>query len=427
MFTPFRKIRQQLISENKMTKYLRYAIGEIILVVIGILIALQINNWNEAKNQNKVLNDLLQSIANGVQSDLRELALLSAARANIVIKVDSIYDKYSSLDKKALSVEEASYVNFAFVNILNTIHLNTNLSAFESLKNSTYSGKIQGTDLALLLGTYYTSADKIRDMEDRYNQTIKKLEQDWGSHFRNNGRGLFMAPWDAGNFSIVGPRFLEILNAPQTRSILESGYSEGGVVKQYQEQILMGEKLVEMIRKSKTDFDQQTKLDFSGILFSFGDADIISLLINGEVPTGFNLNYAASDIFRGYTSKQKNYLVIEYPANSYAWASAYFSIDALYGRVNEMNFSTYSKVTIEMRGETGGETFEIGMKDINDPADGTESKIKIKLTDEWKVYEFETNQFLTADMNRIMVPLSFVFEGPIGKKINIRSVQFKNE
>ena len=80
-----------------------------------------------------------------------------------------------------------------------------------------------------------------------------------------------------------------------------------------------------------------------------------------------------------------------------------------------------------MRGETRGETFEIGMKDINDPADGTESKIKIKLTDEWKVYEFETNQFLTADMNRIMVPLSFVFEGPIGKKINIRSVQFKNE
>jgi hypothetical protein len=427
MFTPFRKIRQQLISENKMTKYLRYALGEIILVVIGILIALQINNWNEAKNQHKVLNDLLQSIANGVQSDLRELALLSEARANIVIKIDSIYDKYSSLDKKVLNIEEASYVNFAFSNILNTIHLNTHLSAFESLKNSTYSGKIQGTDLALLLGTYYTSADKIRNIEDRHNQTIKKLEQDWGSHFRNNGGSLFMAPWDAGDFAIASPRFLEIMKAPQTRSIWEKGYTEGGVVKQYQEQILMGEKLMEMIRESKTEFDQQTKLAFSGILFSFGDADIISLLINGEVPTGFQLNYAASDIFRGYTSNQEDYLVIEYPANSYAWASAYFSIDALYGRVNEMDFSTYSKVTIEMRGETGGETFKIGMKDINDPADGTESKIKIKLTDEWKIYEFQTYQFLTADMNRIMVPLSFVFEGPIGEKINIRSVQFKKE
>ena len=43
----FRKIRQNLLSEGKTGKYLKYAIGEIVLVVIGILIALQINNWNE--------------------------------------------------------------------------------------------------------------------------------------------------------------------------------------------------------------------------------------------------------------------------------------------------------------------------------------------------------------------------------------------
>ena len=43
----FRHIRQRLLSENKFRKYLLYAIGEIVLVVIGILIALQINNWNE--------------------------------------------------------------------------------------------------------------------------------------------------------------------------------------------------------------------------------------------------------------------------------------------------------------------------------------------------------------------------------------------
>ena len=42
----FRKIRQELLVKNKFSKYLLYAIGEIILVVIGILIALQINNWN---------------------------------------------------------------------------------------------------------------------------------------------------------------------------------------------------------------------------------------------------------------------------------------------------------------------------------------------------------------------------------------------
>ena len=45
----FRRIRQQLLTENKFGKYLKYAIGEIILVVIGILIAIQINTWNENK------------------------------------------------------------------------------------------------------------------------------------------------------------------------------------------------------------------------------------------------------------------------------------------------------------------------------------------------------------------------------------------
>ena len=42
----FRRIRQQLLTENKFSKYVLYAVGEIILVVVGILIALSINNWN---------------------------------------------------------------------------------------------------------------------------------------------------------------------------------------------------------------------------------------------------------------------------------------------------------------------------------------------------------------------------------------------
>ena len=60
MIKLFRKIRQTLLSEGKTGKYLKYAIGEIVLVVIGILIALSINNWNEnRKRQNEELFLLL--------------------------------------------------------------------------------------------------------------------------------------------------------------------------------------------------------------------------------------------------------------------------------------------------------------------------------------------------------------------------------
>ena len=65
----FRKIRQKLLSENKFGKYLTYAIGEIILVVIGILIALYINNLNTEKQESITLKGYLNNIAENVKSD----------------------------------------------------------------------------------------------------------------------------------------------------------------------------------------------------------------------------------------------------------------------------------------------------------------------------------------------------------------------
>lgn len=58
----FRKIRQNLIIENKTSKYFKYAVGEIILVVIGILIALSINNWNEIRKSNIEERSALENI-----------------------------------------------------------------------------------------------------------------------------------------------------------------------------------------------------------------------------------------------------------------------------------------------------------------------------------------------------------------------------
>ncbi|SDB19855.1 hypothetical protein SAMN03097699_0052 [Flavobacteriaceae bacterium MAR_2010_188] len=66
MLKLFRNIRQNLLAEGKTTKYLKYAIGEIVLVVIGILIALQINNWNENQKSQKdeyyVLSEVLKNL-----------------------------------------------------------------------------------------------------------------------------------------------------------------------------------------------------------------------------------------------------------------------------------------------------------------------------------------------------------------------------
>lgn len=69
----FRSIRKKLASEGRVRKYLLYAIGEIILVVIGILIALQINNWNETRKLNKEEHEFLISLKKDFIENKRRL------------------------------------------------------------------------------------------------------------------------------------------------------------------------------------------------------------------------------------------------------------------------------------------------------------------------------------------------------------------
>jgi len=83
----FRKIRQRLLMENRTGKYLKYAVGEIVLVVIGTLIALQINNWNE----NRITKNLTKSYLLNIKSDLK---------ADTITFVASIKRSIKTLEKQ---------------------------------------------------------------------------------------------------------------------------------------------------------------------------------------------------------------------------------------------------------------------------------------------------------------------------------------
>jgi hypothetical protein len=70
----FRKIRKKMADDNKPIKYARYAIGEIILVVIGILIALQINTWNEERKTRLIETKTLKEIRENLHVDIKEIS-----------------------------------------------------------------------------------------------------------------------------------------------------------------------------------------------------------------------------------------------------------------------------------------------------------------------------------------------------------------
>src|SRR5210317_2044200 len=80
----FRKIRQNLLMENKTGKYLKYAIGEICLVVVGILIALQINNWNESRKDNLRERAILIQIEEEYRANLAQLEAKMQMRSLVV-------------------------------------------------------------------------------------------------------------------------------------------------------------------------------------------------------------------------------------------------------------------------------------------------------------------------------------------------------
>lgn len=65
----FRKIRFDLMEKNKTGKYLKYAIGEIVLVVVGILIALSINNWNEGRKENRNVRAIYYNLLRDIKAD----------------------------------------------------------------------------------------------------------------------------------------------------------------------------------------------------------------------------------------------------------------------------------------------------------------------------------------------------------------------
>lgn len=72
MITLFRRLRQKLLDSGNITRYMLYAVGEILLVVIGILIALQVNNWNEERKleveENRVLTALKDDMIKGIEN-----------------------------------------------------------------------------------------------------------------------------------------------------------------------------------------------------------------------------------------------------------------------------------------------------------------------------------------------------------------------
>ena len=143
----FRKIRQNLLSENKFGEYLTYAIGEIILVVIGILIALSINNWNEERKNRAFEKEILEQIRANLIKDKLSLESIQANFKNAMNSTDKVLkSEWTTNEKDSLKYWLSDIVRF---------------DRFQPLTNAFEVAKSKGLDLIsnkqlrFNIGAYY--------------------------------------------------------------------------------------------------------------------------------------------------------------------------------------------------------------------------------------------------------------------------------
>ena len=186
----FRKIRYNLMGKNKTTKYLKYAIGEIILVVLGILIALQINNWNENRINSNKETSVLANIHKEFKRNKKQLDSVVGTHKKVhrsCSKIISLFPIKSKPEPKVLDSLSVwlwdSYGGVTFNPSQTSINALASTSSFNIIKNETLRDLlISWNDL---ITDYQEEEERSRDhIWDIYDPYFSK-HFDWNMNFKD--------------------------------------------------------------------------------------------------------------------------------------------------------------------------------------------------------------------------------------------------
>ena len=164
--------------KGKTSQYLKYAIGEIILVMIGILLALQVNNWNENRKLKQTLNNALNNISNNLEAD-------TTAAGTIVTYYEATLKNSSKIIKGEITKDnyKECYECLNLVTIYKPFNIQVN--GFEQLNQLNDGKNSQKDSLIIKLNTFYSQYQPVIDknnerMEDIVMSNFRDFEkQDW--------------------------------------------------------------------------------------------------------------------------------------------------------------------------------------------------------------------------------------------------------
>ena len=150
-----------MLTENKFSKYLLYAIGEIILVVIGILIALQINNWNERKKERAQDQKYLIDIPNHLEAASTQIESVGMEYQNIISKIDSLHIFIKNAKPKTTDYNKLFH-NFMAVSYIPKFTPQKN--GYNNLISVGDINQIQNQELMKKIASHYNYIDYINQL-----------------------------------------------------------------------------------------------------------------------------------------------------------------------------------------------------------------------------------------------------------------------
>lgn len=197
MITIFRNIRKTLIEQGKTAnpalpagRYLKYAIGEILLVVIGILIALQVNNWNEEKIDRNLEQVYLQNLVNDLESQLLEL---NRQKSGAQFVKEALNRVSSNLNNGFNEADMIKY-NQDMQSIIITRTLNLYAATFADLKSTGNMNLIRNETLKQDILNYFQFSNR-----DVY--VIRKNAESYHHTFIQEFMGSLLVNFDLGGMN----------------------------------------------------------------------------------------------------------------------------------------------------------------------------------------------------------------------------------
>ncbi len=204
----FRRIRQNLLSENKFTKYFIYAIGEIILVVIGILIALQINNKSQFNKERAEEIVLLTNLSGEVDLDVLQIENNTRLSEERLVRLDSIL----RLLKEPERIDKAQFLENSYQFIIDN-YFKSNSGIFDEAVSSGKMSYIQNEGLRQSIFDYYRVAKESYTDGTTRQVTDEFITPLLVKHLLLNLDGFALAAIDVEDISNLQPLNLEALKS----------------------------------------------------------------------------------------------------------------------------------------------------------------------------------------------------------------------